>query len=222
VLVEAPHAESTGEKTYRRIRADIIFGRLPPGQKLKLDRMKERYGTSISTLRELLTRLSSEGLIVAEGLRGFEVPPVSGPDLREIAALRLLLECHALRQSFATGDMEWEGRVVAAHHKLSSVEKRVMAGERDKIEMWKQYDWQFHQALISACGSRVLMETHGGVFDKYLRYQMLTLKNRGEISVREHRMMLDCALKRDAETCCKVLTAHIENGVEFALASGGI
>jgi DNA-binding GntR family transcriptional regulator len=222
MLAEAPKIAAVGETAYRRIRTDIIFGRLSPGQKLKLDRMKERYGTSVSTLRELLTRLSSEGLIVAEGLRGFEVPPVSGPDLREIAALRLLLEHHALRQSFVAGDMEWEGRVVAAHHKLSSTEKRVLAGNRGDVEMWKQYDWQFHQALISACGSRVLMETHGGVFDKYLRYQMLTLKNRGEISVREHRMMLDCALKRDAESCCKVLTAHIEGGVEFALASGTI
>jgi hypothetical protein len=35
-------------------------------------------------------------------------------------------------------------------------------------------------------------------------------------------MMLDCALKRDAKTCCAVLTAHIESGVEFALASGTI
>jgi DNA-binding GntR family transcriptional regulator len=150
------------------------------------------------------------------------VPPVSGPDLREIASLRLLLECHALHESFAAGDMEWEGRVVAAHHKLFSIEKRVLAGSREDVELWKQYDWQFHQALISACGSRVLMEAHGGVFDKYLRYQMIALSNRGEISVREHRMMLDCALKRDAETVCKVLTAHIEGGLEVALASGTI
>jgi DNA-binding GntR family transcriptional regulator len=222
MLMKSQKSGTIGEAAYRQIRTDVIFGRLPPGQKLKLERMKERYGTSVGTLRELLTRLSSEGLIVAEGMRGFEVPPVSGSNLREIAELRLLLEQHALQRSFAAGDMEWEGRVVAAHHKLSSIEKRALAGDLDVVEMWKLYDWQFHQALISACGSRVLMETHGGVFDKYLRYQMLTLKNRGEISVREHRMMLDCALKRDANTCCKVLTAHIEGGVEFALASGTI
>ena len=75
--------------------------------------MKEGYGASISTLRELLNRLSSEGLIVAEGLRGFEVTPVSAENFCELAAMRLLLECHALAQSFAAGDMEWEGRVVS-------------------------------------------------------------------------------------------------------------
>ena len=70
----------------------------------------EAYGASISTLREILNRLSSEGLVLAEGQReGFEVTRVSAHDLMEIAALRLLLEGHALKESFASGDMEWAG-----------------------------------------------------------------------------------------------------------------
>jgi NAD(P)H dehydrogenase (quinone) len=59
-----------GEITYRRIRSDIVLGRLPPGRKLQLDRMRNAYGTSVSTLRELFNRLASEGLLVAEGARG--------------------------------------------------------------------------------------------------------------------------------------------------------
>ncbi len=82
--------------------------------------MKETYDTSVSTLREILNRLSSEGLVLAEGQRGFEVSPISESDLREIAALRLLLETHALEQSFARGDVDWEARLVSAHYKLSA------------------------------------------------------------------------------------------------------
>ena len=66
--------------------------------------------------------------MLAEGQRGFEVPPVTAAELREIADLRLLLETHALAQSFAAGDVDWEGRVVAAHHKLDVVERRMLAG----------------------------------------------------------------------------------------------
>src|SRR5215207_383390 len=94
-------AETAGEKTYRKIRSDILFGRLQPGDKLKLDKLKADYSTSVSTLREILNRLSSERLVLAEGQRGFEVAPVSIGNLREIAELRQLLECHALEQSFA-------------------------------------------------------------------------------------------------------------------------
>ncbi len=75
--------------------------------------MKEDYGLSVSTLREILNRLASEGFVVAEGQRGFEVAPVSIQNLRELAQLRILLEHHAMTDSFRAGDMEWEGRVVS-------------------------------------------------------------------------------------------------------------
>src|SRR5688572_11330565 len=81
--------ESIGENAYRRIRSDIIFGRAAPGQKLRLDRLKDDYGVSVSTLREILNRLASEGLVTAEGQRGFEVSPVSVQNLKEVAALRM-------------------------------------------------------------------------------------------------------------------------------------
>ncbi len=217
-----PSAETIGETAYRKMRSDIIFGRLAPGQKLKLDKLKSSYGVSISTLREILSRLASEGLVLAEGQRGFEVPEVSAENLKDIAGLRQLLEGHALAQSFAAGDMEWEGRVVAAHHKLASMERLMQSGDRSQTETWKRYDWEFHQALISACGSRALMETHATVFDKYLRYQMIALSFRGEIAAREHKSLLDCALKRDAETAQRVLAEHVSGGVEHALATGAI
>lgn len=215
-----PGLETIGESAYRRIRADIIFGRVTPGQKLKLDRLKDTYGTSISTLREILNRLSSEGLVLAEGQRGFEVSPVSVADLKEVAALRLLLETHALEQSIVDGDMEWEARLVSAHYKLASMERRMKEGDMSQSETWKRYDWEFHQALISACGSKLLMETHAAVFDKYLRYQMVALSYRGDIAAKEHQALLDCALRRDAEAAKQVLAVHIQAGVEHALAAG--
>ncbi len=220
VLVAAP--TTVGESAYQKIRADIIFGRLPPGRKLKLEKLKGDYGAGVSTLREILNRLHSERLVVAEGQKGFEVAPVSIAGLKEIAALRQLLECRALEQSFRAGDMEWEGRVVAAHHRLARMEERMAQGDRDHTEEWKRYDWQFHQAFISACGSKMLIDNHASVFDKYLRYQMIALSYRGDIASNEHAELLDCALKRDAARACEVLTRHVAGGVEHALATGTI
>jgi DNA-binding GntR family transcriptional regulator len=95
-------------------------------------------------------------------------------------------------------------------------------GDRGGTEEWKQYDWQFHQALISACGSRLLIDTHAAVFDKYLRYQMIALSYRGEVASREHELLLESALDRDAAKACEVLRQHVEGGVEHALATGTI
>jgi DNA-binding GntR family transcriptional regulator len=220
MLTRSPHYDSVSEKAYRRIRDDIIFGKLSPTEKLKLERLREDYGASVGTLRELLSRLASEGLVVAEGQRGFEVAPISAENLREIAALRLLLESHALTLSFQAGDMDWEGHVVSAYHKLSAIEKKLLPGDRAGLEMWKRYDFEFHHALISACGSSALLETHAPVYDKYLRYQMIAGVFRGDIPAREHQELMRCALDRDSKTARDGLVVHIEACVDFTLENG--
>jgi DNA-binding GntR family transcriptional regulator len=217
LLDHAEGAEAVGDDGYRRIRSDVVFGRLRPSQKLRLEGLKESYGVSVSTLREILNRLTAEGLVVAEGNRGFEVAPVSADNLRELAELRLLLEAHAMQISFEGADVEWEGRVVSAHHKLAATE-RLMKSGIGELDQWKRYDSEFHQALISNCGSRVLMESHSLVFDKYFRYQMVTFAYRGAEPEHQHRALLKSALKRDHQTAKAILTTHVNNCVEHALA----
>lgn len=216
-MVWAGEAETAGERVYRRLRNDIVSGRLAPSEKLRLGRLKDDYGISISTLREILNRLSSEGLIVAESARGFEVAPVSADNFKELANLRLLLEGHALQRSFVLGDMDWEGRVVAAHHKLASMEKRTLAGDARGLEVLKRYDSEFHQALLSACGSRVLLDSHAAVFDKYMRYLMIAVIFRDR-AAQEHQKLLECALKRDAKGAQAILATHIMDCVAYTLA----
>lgn len=213
-------ALSTGEQAYERIRQDIVFGRLQPGQRLTLDKLRSVYGVGISTLREILNRLTPEGLVVAEGQRGFQVAPCSTSDLKELADLRLLIESHALAQSFAAGDMEWEGRVVAAHHKLARMEERLLAGDDSGTQQWKRYDFEFHQALVSACGSKALLDLHAGIYERYLRYQMVFFIFWGPASIGEHRALLDCALRRDATEGQRLLHGHIHGCIDVAFERG--
>jgi DNA-binding GntR family transcriptional regulator len=211
---------TAGEMTYRRLHADIIFGRVAPGQRMRLERLRDDYDTSISTLREVLNRLVSEGLVVVESQRGFEVAPVSVGDLRDIADMRILLEGCAIRQSFASGDLNWEAQVVAAHHKLARLESRMLAGDRADAVAWKQYDREFHVALISACGSRELLVTHERIFDRFLRYQMLLVMFRGQVAADEHRALLNAALSRNAAQAVEILTRHIAACVDYTVGNG--
>jgi DNA-binding GntR family transcriptional regulator len=215
-------ATSIGDRAYERIRADVIFGRLAPASRLRLDRLAQEYGASVSTLREILSRLSSEGLVLSEGQRGFQVAPVSGAGFEDVASMRLLLETYAIPMSFAAGDVEWESRVLAAHHKLASMERRMVAGKREGTEIWKRYDREFHQALIGACGSQTLLDLYAGVFDQYLRYQMVAVVFRGEIAAAEHRLLLKCALARDSDRACEVLAIHVNGCVAHTLARGAL
>lgn len=213
----AKQTSTIGASTYQRIKRDIIFGELEPGTKLKLEALKERYSASLSTLRETLNRLASDGFVEAPEQRGFFVTPVSREDLLEIAELRSLIECHALELSIKNGDTDWEGDLVAAHHKLHLLEQKLLKGDDAEKETWKRYDFEFHQALIASCNSKNLMSVHAIVFDKYLRYQMLVLTYRGEVAANEHKAMFDAALRRDTDTATSILRQHIQNGLDHAL-----
>ena len=115
-----------------------------------------------------------------------------------------------------------ESRVVAAHHKLAFMERRMLAGEQDGTELWKGYDRAFHQTLIEACGSQTLLDLYGGVYDQYRRPQMVAVVFRGPIAAEEHRLLLDSALARDFERACEVLARHVNGCVAFTLASGAL
>lgn len=214
--------ETIGDVVFRQVRQDIIAGILPPGAKIKLEQAKERYSISVSSLRETLSRLTTENLVIAEGQRGFEVSPASRQELMELADLRIVLETHAMDLSFASGDLEWEGRIVAAHHRLAAAERRLLSGDDSRTIDWVRHDWEFHQAIVSACNSATLMANLSSVFDRFLRYHLLARSFRGDAVVDDHKLLLELALRKDSEGAKDVLRRHVQSGMEHILKSNRI
>jgi len=211
-------SSSVADTAYQRLRADILGGALPPGMKLKLEGLRARYDVSINTLRETLSRLAADGLVEAEGQRGFTVMPASLADLIDITQTRRLLECHAARLSVERADLEWESRLVAAYHKLSKAEELVAKEGDNHADQLERYNREFHIALISGCNSRWLLHFHGQMYDQSLRYRMLAFRVKDfprDQSRREHKHILDAALARDTETLLSVLGTHITKGAEM-------
>ena len=203
--------------TYDLIKKDIIFGKLKPSSKLKLDNLKNNYNASLSTIRETLNRLASEGFVQAEEQRGFFVNAFTKNDLIEISNLRVLLECHAIKLSIDKGDTDWEGNLVASHHKLQLLEKETQKDYKKNKEEWKKYDWEFHLALISNCDSSNLLNLHSILYDKYIRYQMAVTEYRGKDAEEEHKIIFEAALNRNPEEASKTLETHILKGLEHTL-----
>jgi len=140
------------ESAYRALRRDIIEGRLAPGEKLRVEHLKDNYGVGAGTLREALSLLISDALVVSQGQRGFRVAPVSLEDFEDITQTRVMLECDALRQSIAMGDDAWEASLLAAFHRLAKAEEKRI-GSEDREE-WEERNRIFHEVLIAACPSR--------------------------------------------------------------------
>jgi GntR family carbon starvation induced transcriptional regulator len=212
-----PHA-SVADVAYERLRSDILGGALEPGMKLKLEALRSRYEVSVNTLRETLSRLAADGLVEAEGQRGFTVMPASLTDLIDITEMRRLLECHAARLSVERADLEWESRLVAAYHKLSKAEDLVVQDPGRHAEALESYNREFHIALIAGCNSRWLLHFHRMMYDQSLRYRMLAFRVKDfprDQSRREHKQILAAALSRDVDALIAVLGVHITKGREL-------
>src|SRR5659263_143495 len=100
----------------KRLRRAILTGELAPGSRLRLEALRERLGLTQSRgpLREALSRLGAEGLVLIEDQRGYRVAPISEENLREIARLRVHMETLALREAISNGNHDWEADILSA------------------------------------------------------------------------------------------------------------
>ncbi|MBX9827173.1 MAG: FCD domain-containing protein [Xanthobacteraceae bacterium] len=207
--VREPQSRTLANEVFEKLRADILSSSLPPGMKLRFDDLREAYGVGLSPLREALSRLAENRLVVATGQRGFRVPSVSVGDILDIAMVRKQVEGLALRLSIKNGDDAWEARVVAARYKVELLEK---AGKNIAENVWESRHREFHQTLISACNSECLLHLYGLLSDQFDRYRRLSAQSRLPNAPRSliHQQILDAALSRKANLAVKLLGDHID------------
>lgn len=221
----------TGE-AYRRLRAAIVLGELAPGARLGPGELARRFGFGPTPVREALSSLAAENLAVAIEQRGFRVAPLSSGELRELLSLRHGFEREAMLRSMQEGGPEWEAGVVSAHHLLSlTAEPRVGAAPAEIADWSRRHD-AFHEAIIAGYDGPWLRRFHRASVAQIERYRMAILRNIGSmperseavrrnrriLSHREHALLRDAVLSRDAAEAEARLADHIGETAEVFVA----
>ncbi len=212
-----PHAtpapRSLTRAVFAQIRSDILAGAYEPGARLSPRSLAAASNVSMSVVREALTRLGEQGLVLAEPQLGFSVVKLDIDDVRDISALRILIEGEALRQAIEHADVEYEARVLASHHRLARTPASTDDDEQTMTEGWAQAHAQFHAAMLSAAPSprlRDLAESLRETAELYRRWSGMASREHGRRDVAaEHRALMQAALDRDADRAVVCLTAHI-------------
>jgi DNA-binding GntR family transcriptional regulator len=200
------------ELGYGKIREDIVFGRLAPGEKLRIEDLRGRYGLGATPLREALSRLSAIGLVEASAQRGFRVARVSVEDLDDVTANRIQFECDLVRQSIENGDDAWEARVAGAFHTLSKMESQGLPLDEETFSRWEARNRAFHEALTSRATSRWTKRFQTMIYDHHERYRRMShlVGNRSRDVRIEHAHICAAALARDADEACRLSAQHIQ------------
>jgi DNA-binding GntR family transcriptional regulator len=138
------------ERAYLSLRHDVVCGKLAPGERLRVEHLKDQYEVGAGTLREALSLLVSDALVTAEGQRGFRVAAISLADLEDVTNTRVMLETEALRQSIRHGDEQWEAALVASYELLTQTESNPDGPEP---ALWERHNKAFHEALNAGFNS---------------------------------------------------------------------
>jgi DNA-binding GntR family transcriptional regulator len=207
-----PVDDMASADVFQSLRSDIVNGSLKPGARLRFIELQARYGIGTSPIREALSRLTADRLVIQEINRGFSVPPVSLEDFADITELRLTLERGAIRASIARGDEAWEEALVLAHHRLRRLGRPESDPEDESIpEEWERRHRAFHMALIAACQSPWTLHFCGVLYDQFDRYR----RRAGRDAViqaglsRQHDQLAEAAIARDADRADSILEDHI-------------
>lgn len=197
---------------YESLRADLLACRIPPGRKLKIQELCTRFSVSLGAIREALSRLTSEGLVVAEPQRGFRAAPISASDLVDLTMVRIEIDSLCLRRAIACGDVEWESRLVAAAHRLARTPERAPDDPARLNEDWVEAHADFHLALVNGCDSPWLLHLHALLYAQSERYRRLSVPfaiNARDVNG-EHQAILTATLARDAHDAILLLARHLQ------------
>lgn len=202
----------------RRLRQALAAGRFRPGDRLRLSTLCKLLGAGSSPVREALNRLAAEGLIDRHDQRGFWVPPVSLTDLEELNRTRRWINEVALRESIARGDAHWEERIVLALHRLNQVERLRDLQRTGASPDWDRLHRDFHRALISGCGSRLLVDFAESLLDRAARYRHLAVSVTGRTRdvAGEHKAIAEAAIARDTDRALRLLDEHFARTLKVA------
>lgn len=204
-------AVTLADKAEAQVQADILSGRLVPGQRLALPALLRDTGIGLTPLREALSRLTARGLVEAEGNRGFRVASASPADLADITATRVVIETGALRLCMAQHSGDWEDGLVAATHRLTRTIRQFAGPISENIQAYDAAHRHFHHALLAGCGVPRLLALHADLYDQAYRYRRL-LADSGmdpDRAIHEHSHLAELALGTDAEAACAALADHL-------------
>ena len=201
-----------GPRVTETIRAMILSGELAPGSKISQDALATRFGTSRIPIREALSRLESDGLVVMEPHRGAWVAKLDLQECLEIYKIRERLEPLVLSEAVAK----------ITDEEIDALEALVVEmTTTDDPDTFLRLDREFHLASYRAAHMRQLggmVERFWNTTQPYRRAFTRLIGNEGNWIIHaEHKLIIDALRQRDAERAGRLLHEHIRR-TRFELA----
>ena len=217
--------EATGpiqsEVAYSSLRQEIVSCKLRPRDRLKINDIAQRLSVSVSAVREALSRLAVEELVVATAQKGFSVAPISAAEMKDLTRARIEIETLCLVDALKHGGLDWESRIVATCHKLSKIPYDDPNDSGLANQEWVMAHADFHGSLAAACTSRWLLKIRRMLYTQAERYRQFSgmVRHAHRDVIAEHQGLMDAALARDQALIATRIADHFTITMSVILES---
>jgi DNA-binding GntR family transcriptional regulator len=208
---KAPAWRTKSEAAYYEVRERVLDGRLAPGTDLDQESLAREIGLSTTPVREALRRLEAEGLVIQRAHFAIHVPELSRREIRDIYAVRLMLEPEAVRLACEVAPDETLKRVRLVLEDSLAVRPGTLS-PLDRL----QINRDFHRGMYAASGNETLTAILDSLWDRCDRYRLQLLKQDAtvESSVKEHQQMADAFCAREGQQLAEFTRSHLHGSSE--------
>tara|TARA_R110002020_G_scaffold169227_6_gene358327 strand:+ start:4338 stop:5117 length:780 start_codon:yes stop_codon:yes gene_type:complete len=156
-VISAEEADGTKvpahELVYRRLRAQVLFGEIAPGQAVTIQGLTASLGAGMTPVREAIRRVIAEGGLNFQGNRRVSVPVLNRACIEELVFLRATIEPELTRRAatrLEAGDIDW----------LEAVDAEMdVAIEAGDIATYLKRNHAFHSAIYEAADAPIMAST---------------------------------------------------------------
>jgi DNA-binding FadR family transcriptional regulator len=228
---------SLTDKVVATLLADILDGTLRPGMRLPTENgLMHRFTVSRSVVREAISRMQAERIVeTRHGVGSFILPPparvvqLEGPQQTTLVDAFAILEFRTEIESSAAAfaaTRRSDADLAQMAQALTQFDHALRVGSTDVVA----HDVAFHTAIAAASGNRyfveVMQQMGRGVSPRsQLRPQEIAALDRAALLrevLREHRMIEQAIVRRDADDARAAMRMHLAHSRERLRAASGV
>ena len=208
-LVIAPLAANTSLRTlaYDAIKKAItemdLYGQ---DNEIRLDerQLSQDLGVSRTPIREALTVLEQEGFVRAVPRRGIFVVRKSKREIIDMIIVWAALESMAARLAATRASDHDLAQLRDVFHDFDD------EAPTEHMNEYSDANIRFHQSIIRLSGCEMIGEMTANLFIhiRGIRAVSVRQENRSEISLQEHRAIIDALVARDADKAERLVREH--------------
>jgi DNA-binding GntR family transcriptional regulator len=221
---------SQREIAYRHIRRRLIEGTLTTGARLSPVALAGEIGISHTPVREAISQLQSEGLVVHSSHRGAFVKALTRHELVEVIDLRTTLECHAAAEAARRIDPDQLRELDERWQDFCRANEACdLATDVELEELGPKFhlaDLCFHMVLLRAAGNRLAMRV---IEDNRIMTMMFghrtdspkSWADRGvwrDANLQVHKDIFEAVRRHDPKAARRAMAIHMHRAGKTMLA----